>query len=136
MRWVLGTAFAASGFNPVEAESVEYALQVLRGQQIDIVLTDMELNDGCGCMITDAAFDKDPTIPVIMISARHESGLGLCTNRGNISDFIPKPFDVDVVVRRVTTLMHCSQTSLSPHISDPHLDQSHPTQSIPGGFSQ
>jgi len=95
LRSLMAHRLGDSGFDVVEAESGERALQLLDQFAFDIVVSDLRLPGIDGGQVIDAARERYPGIIAIVIS-----GYGTLKNAVDIvkrgaSDFIEKPFQFD-----------------------------------------
>ncbi|WP_395105133.1 response regulator transcription factor [Actinomadura sp. SCN-SB] len=91
-----------------EVESVldgESALRALRRGNFDIALLDVNLPDIDGLSLLHQLRDEGNHTPVILLTVHgraHEQALGL---RLGGDDYIPKPFDAEVLVARVQAVL-------------------------------
>ena len=86
------------------AESAERALEMLRANEYDLVLTDLALGRGANGMdVLKAAKEIRSGIAVVMITAHGSEKIAVEAMKAGADDYVPKPFDNDeirVVVRR------------------------------------
>jgi len=93
------------GHNAVVAESEEQANKLLHENDIHLIIMDMLLSGANGTDIC-MRLKKDPEtnhIPILMISA-HPNAKEICLAAG-ATDFILKPFDMHVILSRVSALL-------------------------------
>jgi len=93
------------GYSVEVTERGETAESLIRKQRYDILIMDMLLSGLNGAEIC-ARLKEDKTlssIPILMISA-HPNAKELCLNAG-ADDFIAKPFDMDVLLSKVSGLI-------------------------------
>jgi len=97
------------GFAVTLPERIEQTEQILRNNNIDLVLMDMLLSGANGMNIcTELKSDNETKhIPVMMISA-HPEAKELCLGAG-ADDFISKPFDIQDLIFKVNTLVYKSK---------------------------
>lgn len=102
-RRLLVAALAKLGHEVSTADNGLRALELLRGDQFDVVLLDL-LMPGMDGLATLQAIKRDETLrhlPVIMISAVHEQeSLVRCIELG-AADYLPKPFSAAVLRARL-----------------------------------
>jgi two-component system response regulator RpaA len=94
------------GHSAVVAESEEQADKLLKENHINLIIMDMLLSGANGTDIC-ARLKKDPhykKIPILMISA-HPNAKEICLGAG-ATDFILKPFDMHVILSRVSALLN------------------------------
>jgi DNA-binding response OmpR family regulator len=97
------------GFAVTLPERIEQTGQILRNNNIDLVLMDMLLSGANGMNICTQLKSGNETkhIPVMMISA-HPEAKALCLGAG-ADDFISKPFDMQDLILKVNTLVYKSK---------------------------
>ncbi|MGD9224149.1 MAG: response regulator, partial [Desulfobacteraceae bacterium] len=66
---VLSAVLQDEGFEPLTAHSGEQALEILDHSDIDLVLTDMKMPKMDGIELLEKMKEKDPELPVIMMTA-------------------------------------------------------------------
>jgi CheY-like chemotaxis protein len=97
------------GLSVVEADNGKLALELLSIEKFDLVLLDIKMKgmDGVEVLETINTDDRLKDLPVIMISAIDDlRTITRCLKIG-AADYLPKPFDMDLVQSRVyRTLKH------------------------------
>jgi DNA-binding response OmpR family regulator len=102
-RRLLGAALAELGHEVRVAEHGRRALEVLRTEDVDVVLLDvlMPVLDGYSTLAEIKADAALSHLPVIMVSTVHElDGVVRCLDLG-ATDFLPKPFSAAVLRARL-----------------------------------
>ena len=91
-----------SGYQVQALSTGEQIVSVIRQFNPDLVLMDVMLADMDGRVICQNLKAAGATnhIPVILISGTHDLAQSL-HQKGAPNDFIPKPFDIDVLLRKV-----------------------------------
>ena len=85
-----------------EASSAAEAKQALSRQAFDLVLTDMAMPDPAdGLRVLQATKEHLPEAPVVVVTAYGNIEGALDTIQKGAFDYLPKPFDVDQIVRVV-----------------------------------
>jgi CheY-like chemotaxis protein len=69
------------------------ARQVLREQNIDLLMTDIQLPDGSGLDVAREALGQNPNLPVIVCSGQDLSGLAAAL--GPTAHPLRKPFELE-----------------------------------------
>lgn len=99
------------------ALSVKDALKILDSGQIDIVLTDLMMPETDGLEFLKIMKERDPSIPVIMITGYATINTALeATNLGAF-DYVAKPFtrsELTSVVRRAAELVIAGRAQSNP----------------------
>ncbi len=103
IRWSLEQNLKKQGYEVVTAGSGEDALRLVREEQPDLVLLDIQLPGISGIDVLEKIKDHDDDIIVIMVTAN--SGLENAVNAMRIGayDYVSKPFNLDelsIVVRK------------------------------------
>src|SRR5665647_414991 len=95
IRWSLEQNLKRQGYEVVTAGSGEEALRLVREEQPDLVLLDIQLPGMSGIDVLEKIKDLDDDIIVIMVTAN--SGLENAVNAMRLGayDYISKPFNLD-----------------------------------------
>lgn len=86
---------AHHGFDVIPARSGEEGLQALRDQPVDVVVTDLRMQDIDGMEIVRVATDVQPEAKVIMITAFGSIASAIEAIRAGAFDYLSKPFEVE-----------------------------------------
>ena len=97
LRDALARSVARRGFHVTAVDRVAAAVDMLRTQDVDIVLADMRLPDGSGREVLDVAVDVDPEIRVVMMTAFPEVQTAVDAMKQGAHDFIVKPFELEEI---------------------------------------
>ena len=92
----------------VTAGSVAQARQVLESQQIDLMVTDVHLPDGDGRTLLSMLRLHQPTAEAIVMTGRPDLDGAIEAFREGAGDFLPKPFDADMLFQRVRRALNRS----------------------------
>ncbi|WP_109488645.1 sigma-54-dependent transcriptional regulator [Occallatibacter savannae] len=105
MRRILDVNLRKDGHLIVEADGAKAALDLIKREDFDVVLTDQRMPDGSGIDVIRAVREDDPTTSVIFLTAIGTVELAVESMRQGAFDFLTKPFDPEVVrasVRRAS----------------------------------
>ncbi len=105
MRRILDTNLRRDAHVVREAAGAAEAIDILKREDFDVVLTDQRMPDGSGLDVLHAAQEDDPTTSVIFLTAVGTLELAVESMRQGAFDFLTKPFAPDVVraaVRRAS----------------------------------
>src|ERR1700751_930235 len=110
IRRFLRTSLAASGYRIVEAEDATGALRGLADEKPDLVILDLGLPDKSGLELI-AEIRKTATVPILVLSARHdERSKGEPLDPGPDDD-VSKPFGMaELMARLRAALRHAFQS--------------------------
>jgi two-component system response regulator HydG len=96
-RGMLASALGRRGYETAVADSAPDALERLRNEDLDVVLTDVQLGGMTGIDLCRQMAESRPDLPVIVITAFGNMDLVVEAMRAGAYDFIAKPFTTDVV---------------------------------------
>jgi len=105
MRRILDVNLRKDGHVIVEANGALAALDLIKREDFDVVLTDQRMPDGSGLDVIRAVREDDPTTSVVFLTAIGTLELAVESMRQGAFDFLTKPFDPEVVrasVRRAS----------------------------------
>jgi two-component system KDP operon response regulator KdpE len=101
IRRFLRTSLSAQGYNVLEAEDGQNALDLLRRNAIDLVVLDLGLPGMDGFEVIRRLRDSGSSVPIIVLSVRtDEAGKVRALDLG-ADDYISKPFGVDELLARI-----------------------------------
>jgi DNA-binding NtrC family response regulator len=98
LRALMAARLQNRGFETVEAESGEQALELLQQFAFDILVTDLRLPGIDGTAVVEAARDLYPGIVAIVITGHGTVRDAVAAIKQGASDFITKPFQFDELV--------------------------------------
>jgi CheY-like chemotaxis protein len=85
------------------------ALEILRDDEIDVVLTERELEGAGGLELVESIRSSMETrirlMPVIMVTARSEPEYVAEARDRGVNEFVAKPFTVDTLFRRLASVI-------------------------------
>ncbi|CAM2067954.1 Sigma-54-dependent Fis family transcriptional regulator [Sulfidibacter corallicola] len=102
MRRFFEVTLKREGYSVLTADGVRSGLAMVKGEDFDLVLSDIKLGDGQGLEILAACKERDSDIPVIMMTAYASPETAVEAMKLGAIDYLTKPFNVDevrVVVR-------------------------------------
>ncbi|MGH8296964.1 MAG: nitrogen regulation protein NR(I) [Steroidobacteraceae bacterium] len=101
IRWVLERALRNGGMTPRAFESAEPALEALRREAPDVLITDIRMPGQSGLSLLRRIRDTRPALPVIVMTAHSDLGSAVSAYEGGAFEYLPKPFDIDQAVALV-----------------------------------
>jgi diguanylate cyclase (GGDEF)-like protein len=104
-REVLRRRFERRGFDVVEADSGIAAIELIDSESFDLVLLDVMMPgiDGIETLKRIRARRSAAVLPVIMVTAKSESGNVVDALEQGANDYVTKPVDFAVALARVNT---------------------------------
>lgn len=102
---VLSHAFIRKGWKPITVHDGESLLAIAERGEGDVVITDVRMPVGLagkdGLDLLPALQRIRPELPVIVISAQNTLMTAVRANQVGAYEYLPKPFDLDVLVSHV-----------------------------------
>jgi len=97
MREFLEIFFRREGFAVSTAADVPTAIVCLENEDVDVVITDMQMPEGSGLDVLHAARETSPDSVVIVITAFASTDSAIAAMKEGAYDYITKPFKVDEI---------------------------------------
>jgi len=95
---VLGTLLKQHGFRYLAAKTAGDGLQILRDEEVDVVLLDLMLPDRNGLEVLPDIKADDPNLPVVVITAYSSIETAIEAMRMGAFHYVPKPFKNEEVM--------------------------------------
>src|SRR5215471_3022510 len=110
IRRLLRTSLAAAGYRVLEAEDAAGAMCSLPAEKPDLVILDLGLPDQSGVeLITEVR--KTSTVPIVVLSARHDERSKVEALDRGADDYVSKPFSMaELTARLRAALRHAFQS--------------------------
>ncbi len=105
---VISELLGEEGFETITADNGAKALALVKGADIDLVLTDMQMPDMDGFALLEAVKSSRPEMPVIMITAYGEVEKAVRAMRSGAFNYITKPFNNDELVASINKALEHS----------------------------
>jgi two-component system NtrC family response regulator len=102
---VLKELLVEEGYEVLTAQSAVRALEMMAETEPDLVLTDMKMPGMSGLELLERVKQKDPQMPVIMMTAFGTVEKAVEAMRKGAYDYITKPFDNEVLKKTVATAL-------------------------------
>jgi len=96
VRFTLREVLVERGHTVVEAASGAAALDLLEG--VSAAVTDLAMPGMDGLALLAAIRDKDPSLPVILLTAHGSEKVAVQAMKAGAYDYAAKPFDIDEIV--------------------------------------
>jgi len=98
---VLGSLLKGDGFDYLQATTAADGLQILREEEVDVVLLDLMLPDRSGLELLPDIKEFDPHLPVVVITAYSSVESAIEAMRRGAFHYVPKPFKNEEVLHLV-----------------------------------
>jgi len=113
IRSLIQSALGVEGFDVQTAVSVSEAKAMLQHATPDVVLLDLGLPDGDGQDLV-LAIRKRHTLPILIISARHQEAEKVKLLDAGADDYVTKPFSVGELLARMRVALRHRGTAIVP----------------------
>lgn len=117
LREALVDTLELAGFDYLEAESGERALEVIAENPVDMVVSDVNMGGMDGHQLLEKIQQTQPCLPVMLITAYGQVNKAVDAIRSGAVDYLMKPFAPDAlieVVKRYTGTHLNEQDSVQP----------------------
>jgi putative two-component system response regulator len=106
MRLALEDSLRLQGYVVVSAASGEEALEFLRSQRFDLLLTDQAMPGLSGIELAEATARIHPDVPIVLLTGSSDVELAKASLQRGASDFVTKPVNIrelPIVIERNLT---------------------------------
>lgn len=101
LRRMLERALAGEGYRVVAVASGEEGIERLSAEEFDLVLTDLKLPGASGLDVLEAARERRPGVPVVLLTGYGSVPTAVEAMRGGAYHFLEKPVEIDDLTRLV-----------------------------------
>ena len=123
IRWVLERALRNGGMAPRAFEAAEPALDALRRESPDVLITDIRMPGQSGLELLKKIRDARPALPVIVMTAHSDLGSAVGAYEGGAFEYLAKPFDIDQAVALVRRAAHANPQVGSDPAATPKIPE-------------
>ncbi len=121
IRALMQSSLSVEGFEVQTAVSVSEACALLRHAPPDVLVLDLGLPDGDGLqLVTEVR--RTHTLPILVVSARHQEAQKIETLDAGADDYLTKPFSVAELLARIRVALRHRGTALSAAVTLHALD--------------
>jgi two-component system KDP operon response regulator KdpE len=126
IRTLMQSSLSVEGFDVQTAVSLSEANALLQNSPPDVIVLDLDLPDGDGVQLVHEV-RKRLTLPIIVVSARHQEAQKIWLLDAGADDYLTKPFSVGELLARIrAALRHrgaALATAVTAHeLNDLHID--------------
>ena len=125
LQKLLIIAAKSRGWNPVAAGSGQEGLKLLNGE-IKAVILDHGLPDGDGIQALLKLRDKQPEVPVIMLTGLNDAETAVRALKVGADDYLTKPFDLERLFNVVGCACRIRKQASTTHLVDADADAALP----------
>jgi len=105
MRENLAELFESLGYAVLTAENTPAALELLDGDEVDLLLTDYKMPGPTGLDLIEAARQRQPGLRAILMTAFGDSLTEAESFRRGAAGYVTKPFEADEIVEFVEKVL-------------------------------
>jgi CheY-like chemotaxis protein len=98
IRQIVTVLLKRRGFRVIAARDGREALQIYQREKPDLLLSDVNMPNMGGFELLDKIREKDKRLPAILVSADPQDRT---FDRDPYVDFLPKPFDYQILCSRI-----------------------------------
>ncbi|HND87520.1 MAG TPA: response regulator transcription factor, partial [Saprospiraceae bacterium] len=109
IRNLLRLNLELEGYEVVSTANGRKALDLIGGQHFDLLLLDVMLPDVDGFSITEQVRLSNPTVPILLLTAKDTSQDRVAGLKKGADDYLTKPFNLEELLLRVSKLLRRSQ---------------------------
>ncbi|NCF76802.1 MAG: response regulator [Proteobacteria bacterium] len=117
LRMALRDTLETAEFQVFEAENGKEGLLQLMHQDIDVVVSDVQMDEMDGEQLLRATREKFPSIPFVMMTAHASVERAVAAMRDGATDYWQKPFEAASLVETVTRMVKRSGLDASEMIA-------------------
>lgn len=120
LREALTDTLLLAGFTPLSVASAEEALLLLQKQQVQLVISDVQLGSVSGLSLLKTLRQQYPQLPVLLMTAYARVQDAVEAIRLGAIDYLAKPFSPEVLVAMVSRYVQpARQNAQQPVVADP-----------------
>jgi two-component system KDP operon response regulator KdpE len=118
IRRVMRATLASQGYTVTEARSGEEALEMLRGEQPDLILLDVNL-PGMGGLEVCREIRERSDVPIVMLTVRNTEKDKVQALDAGADDYVVKPFGIEELRARIRAALRRASAAepLAPIVS-------------------
>ena len=124
IRSLLQSSLSVEGFSVQTAVSLSEARALLQHSTPDLLILDLGLPDGDGVDLV-RELRRQHTVPVIVVSARHQEAQKIELLDAGADDYLTKPFGIAELLARMRVALRHRGTSLAAAVTTHTLDDLH-----------
>jgi two-component system KDP operon response regulator KdpE len=121
IRALMLSSLSVEGFEVQTAVTLSEARALLRNAPPDVVVLDLGLPDGDGVELV-LEVRKNQTIPILIVSARHQEAQKIQLLDAGADDYLTKPFSVMELLARIRVALRHRGTALAASVTTHELD--------------
>ena len=121
IRTLIQATLGVEGFEVQTAVSLSEATALWRHSPPDVIVLDLGLPDGEGLQLVHDV-RKQMSVPIIVVSARHQEAQKIALLDAGADDYLTKPFSVGELLARIRVALRHRGTALAAAVTVHALD--------------
>ena len=130
MRWVLGQALQAEGYEVIEASDGKEALSAIAEQAPDIMVLDHKMPAPDGMEVLRRIRAKGQSFPIIMLTAHGNVQTAVEAMKAGASEYLTKPFDLEELKISIQKALRMSELAAEVSRLREELDKDYDVEGI------
>ncbi len=130
MRWVLGQALSAEGYEVIEAADGKEALAAVAEQAPDLMVLDHKMPAPDGMEVLKRLRSKGNTFPIIMLTAHGNVATAVAAMKAGASEYLTKPFDLEELKISIEKALKVSELAAEVARLREELDRDYDVEGI------
>ncbi|WP_369310657.1 two-component system response regulator GlrR [Providencia rettgeri] len=110
---LLGMRLSSEGFKVTTAESGPEALKILQKEKLDLVISDLRMDEMDGMALFDEIQKAHPNMPVIILTAHGSIPDAVAATQRGVFSFLTKPVDKDALYKAIDDALALSSSPMS-----------------------
>ncbi|EKT55735.1 two-component system response regulator GlrR [Providencia sneebia] len=110
---LLGMRLSSEGFKVITAASGPEALKILQKDKVDLVISDLRMDEMDGMALFDEIQKQNPNLPVIILTAHGSIPDAVAATQRGVFSFLTKPVDKDALYKAIDEALALSSTLIS-----------------------
>ncbi|MEQ5319078.1 two-component system response regulator GlrR [Providencia vermicola] len=110
---LLGMRLSSEGFKVTTAESGPEALKILQKEKLDLVISDLRMDEMDGMALFDEIQKVHPNMPVIILTAHGSIPDAVAATQRGVFSFLTKPVDKDALYKAIDEALALSSSPMS-----------------------
>lgn len=123
VRTMIAATLERQGYEVVPASGGREALDALEQASFELILTDIVMQDGNGLALLERIHERNPNVPVIMVTAIHDISVAIDSMRRGAYDYLLKPFERDHLIATVQRALDHRQALQESKTYQQNLEQ-------------
>lgn len=124
IRAMMQSSLSVEGFEVQTAVSLSEARALVQHAPPDVIVLDLGLPDGDGVELVQQV-RQTQTLPIIIVSARHQEAQKIRLLDAGADDYLVKPFSVGELLARIRVALRHRGTALAAAVTEHTLDDLH-----------